>query len=81
MGKIQKIDPDKWYSLTDLAEMKAFPFLPNYKRYRTLIARDKVGKNHLKAMTMGDGRTKRYSFKGSNVIRFVELVNAGKVSI
>lgn len=77
----KKIEPEKWYSLTDLTNLNAFPFLPNYKRYRTLVARDKAGKNHLKGMTMGDGRTKRYSFKGANVIKFVELVNQGKVNI
>lgn len=80
MGR-KKIEPEKWYSLTDLAKLNAFPFLPNYKRYRTLVARDKAGKNYLKGMTMGSGRTLRYSFKGSNIIRFVDLVNAGKINI
>ena len=75
-----KINIEKWYSLTELADGSVFPWLgSDIRRYRKFVALDKKGNNHLKGMITGIGKTRRYSFKGSNILTFIKLVEDGKV--
>lgn len=67
----KKINPEKWYSLTELAN-GLLPFLgTDIRRYRRFVKADREGDNHLKAVITGDGKTKRYRFKGSNVMKTI----------
>lgn len=77
---IKKINPEKWYSLTELAD-GLLPFLgTDIRRYRRFVKADRDGDNHLKAVITGDGKTKRYKFKGSNVIKTISAAVAGDVT-
>lgn len=78
----KKIDSERWYSLTELADGHMFPWLGcDIRRYRRFVGIDRKGKNHLKGMIMGKGKTKRYNFKGENIATFLNLVEAGKFNV
>lgn len=82
MKKKQDILPNEWYSLTYLARQKVFPWLgADIRTYRSFVTKESKGKNLLKGVIIGDGRLKRYQFKGENIIKFKSLIEAGKVQL
>lgn len=77
-----KIDPERWYTLSALVESKLFPwFGEDLRLYRNIVSRDMKGPNHLKTLTIGEGKRKRYRFKGEHIISFIEKVEKGSVRL
>lgn len=83
----QKIDiqPTQFYSLKELVLMKAFGWVNHTgdvsndtRAYRREIDNDQSNKNILRAIVRGTGRNTRYSFKGSNVAKFIATVESGQ---
>ncbi len=82
MVRVKKIDPKKWYSLSDLVEGNLFPWCNgDIRRYRHLVNADKRNKDHLKTMIIGDGKGKRYQMKGQNIINFLAKVENGTIRL
>lgn len=78
----KKLDPHQWYTLTDLVNERVFPWIgKDIRSYRRFVANDRRNGNHLKPVIIGDGRLKRYSFKGQHIIRFIEKMETGSVTI
>lgn len=78
----KKIDPEKWYSLSDLVEQNLFPWCNgDIRRYRNVVQADKKSKDHLKTMIIGEGKGKRYQVKGKNIISFLTQVEDGSVRL
>lgn len=81
MGKRQ-IDPEAWYTLSDLVRLDAFPFCgTDIRRYRAAVKADLRDRNVLKTIVRGKGMAVRYSFKGSNVIRFIAAVEEARIQL
>ncbi len=77
-----KVDPEKWYTLSDLVKQCLFPWCGNdIRRYRRVIQTDLQDKNHLKTFMMGRGRTTRYRMKGASIISFIQRVEAGEIHL
>jgi hypothetical protein len=81
MPKTIKIDPKGYYTLQDIVRGDFFPWARSFWSVRNAVALDSQGKNVLKALIQGEGRAKKYHFKGENIIRFVKAVEAGKVRL
>lgn len=78
--KIKKINPDTWYTLTELVSNNYFPWCgKGIRRYRRFIFADMQGQNYLKGLVLGQGRTTRYSFKGENIIKLYNAVEKGLI--
>lgn len=79
--KVKKnlVDPRAWYSLQDIVRDKMFPWASTFSTVRRIVEMDKAGKNFLKPMIQGEGRAKKYQFKGENIINFLKAVETGKV--
>lgn len=76
------VDPEKWYTLSDIAELRLFPWCgTDLRRYRRVVLADLKDANHLKTVKMGDGRTTRYQMKGSNITSFIMRVEAGEIRL
>lgn len=75
----KKIETETWYSLLELVDVGAFPWIGKDVRvYKQAIVKDLKGKNHLKTIVSGTGKGTRYRFKGENVIKFIKLVESGR---
>jgi len=81
MNKQVKIEPSKWYTMQDIVRDKHFPWAGTFWLVRKVVALDKKGKNILKAQITGEGRGLKYHFKGENIIKFVNAVEAGTVRL
>lgn len=81
MAKTQKIKAEEWYSLQDMVRSNVFPWANSFSTVRRIVETDKANKNILKATISGEGRGKKYLFKGSNIINFINAVEAGKVQL
>lgn len=79
--KQKKLVPSEWYSLQDIVRDKMIPWARSFPTIRRIIELDNKNKNILKPMIKGDGRAKKYQFKGENIINFVKAVEAGKVRL
>lgn len=77
--KQKKIDPDAWYSLQDIVREKMFGWAKSFSTVRRVVELDMQGKNILKAMIQGEGRAKKYQFKGENIINFIKQAESGKI--
>lgn len=76
------IDPEKWYTLTDLVEQKLFPWCgEDIRNYRKMVLADKNSDNILRTVVVGRGKGSRYQFKGSSVIKFINSFEAGTVRL
>ena len=74
------IKASEWYTLKDIATREMFPWCKSYYRsIRNLVDLDKKNQNILKGTTIGLGTQKRYHFKGENIIKFINLFEAGKI--
>ncbi len=81
MNKKLKIDPESWYSLSDIVEDKMFPWARSFWSVRNLVAVDRRNKNILKANIVGTGRATKYHFKGDNINKFIKEFELGKVKL
>lgn len=80
--KETRIDPDRWYTLTDLVAENLFPWCgEDIRRYRGMVQADQKGDNHLKAVVIGKGFSTRYQIKGKNIIQFIAQFEEGKVNL
>lgn len=80
--KKNRIDPDAWYTLSDLVKDEVFTFCgTDIRRYRSAVKADKKGADILKTVIRGTGMGLRYTFKGVNVINFIQAVESGKVNL
>jgi hypothetical protein len=73
----QKIDPEKFYGLIEIVDLKLFPWCKDVKMVRNWVHKDRLTKNKLKAIIEGDERRKRYHIKGSNIIEFLKAIEEG----
>ena len=76
-----KVKSEGWYTLQDIAREKMFPWAHSFWSVRNVVKLDKEKTNILKAAITGKGRATKYHFKGSNIIKFVNQVEAGKVRL
>jgi len=78
-----KIEKEKYYSLKELSEMNAIPWVSEYRSLRKMVKYDieKNNNRHFKAIVKGTGTTTRYLIKGENVINFVKKVSASGMII
>lgn len=76
-----KTKPEGWYTLQDIVREKMFPWAHSFWSVRNVVKLDKEKTNILKAAITGKGRATKYHFKGSNIIKFVNQVEAGKVRL
>lgn len=77
-----KIDPEKYYTLSDLVSKNMFPWCgTDIRRYRRFVTADLENKNHLKPVIIGEGRMRRYQFKGNNIINFIKRVEEGAIRL
>lgn len=78
----ETINGSEWYTLSDLVRLGVFPFCgTDIRSYRAAVKSDLAGRNILKTVVKGEGMGVRYSFKGSNIIRYKRAVEEGKVRI
>ena len=75
--KAQRIDPERWYNLSEMVDEKVFSWCKNIATYRRHILSDRKNSNLLKAVVIGTGRQKQYRIKGENIIKFVVSVEDG----
>ena len=78
MSKQIKIEPNEWYTLSDVVRHNFFPWANSFSSVRGVVRADASKKNILKCTVQGEGRGTKYHFKGSNIIKFVEAVTEGK---
>ena len=73
------IDPERWYHLSELARMGAFPWIRSndQRTYARTVARDQQAQDILRTMNQGNGRGTRYKMKGENIIKFRDAVENG----
>lgn len=79
--KNNKIDPKGWYTLLDIARSGMFPWANSFWSVRRIVELDRGSKNILKANVTGTGRGTKYHFRGSNINKFVEAFESGKVRL
>lgn len=73
MAEIQtKINPESWYNLNDIFRFKMFPWAKSFSSVRKFVDQDRLGTNLLKVNIIGDGKGKKYHFKGENIIKFIK---------
>lgn len=80
MAKTVKLDPAGWYTLQEIVQMQAFPWLSSYHSVRKAV----TSKQHAKVLqpvVKGTGKNVRYQVKGENIIKFIKGVEAGSVRL
>lgn len=75
--KTVKIEKENWYNLLDIVDLGLFPWCKDIKTIRNWIHRDKLGKDKLKTMIVGQGKKARYHIQGKNLIEFIKSVEEG----
>ena len=75
------IKPDESYTLQDIVRNKMFPWASSFWSVRNFVALDGEKTNILKPLIVGKGRATKYHFKGSNIIKFIQAVEAGEVRL
>ena len=73
----KRIDPNRNYSLVDIANEGIFPWGSNIATVRKWIEKDRNSENKLKAVIVGEDRGKKYHIKGENIIKFIVNVEDG----
>lgn len=69
--KKAKIEIENWYTLQDIVKQKMFSWATSFWSVRKLVEFDGKHKNILQAKVTGNGRGKKYHFKGENIIKFI----------
>lgn len=78
----QEIKANEWYTLFDLVRIKAFPFCgSDVRTYRKVVQTDGKSQNCLRPIISGTGKGQRYRFKGENILKFIQNVEAGKIQV
>lgn len=73
----RKIDPARWYTLTDIVKEGLFPWCDNIATVRKWVLADKNTKNKLKVVIVGEGKARKYHMRGENIISFLVNVEDG----
>ena len=73
----RKIRELEEYNLSRIKQEGLFPWAKSIITIRSIIKRDYLGDNILKALISGQGRGTDYKIKGSNLIKFLEKCGAG----
>lgn len=77
-----KLEAARWYTLTELAALDAFPWCGgDVRRYKKTVLADREHDNVLKANVTGTGKATRYQLKGENIIRFIGVFESGKARL
>lgn len=74
-GYTNMIDPNKWYSVSEISQERLIPALETDYKIKRWIDR-----GYLKGNTIGKGQGKRYFIKGEKIIQFVAKWEAGDFS-
>lgn len=77
----KKVEPNETYSMQDIVRDGIFPWAKSFWTVRNLVAMDQRNQNILKPLIIGTGRATKYHFKGENIIKFIQAVDAGKVRL
>lgn len=72
MDLTQAIKPKQIYTVTDIVTENILPWARNYRTIVKLIEQDLAGENILEAEVAGEGRQRRYSISGRNIIKYVK---------
>ncbi len=78
---IKKIEPNKFYTPTEIAEQKLFPWIEHEKTIRQFIAQDAKDRDILKAV-IKKGATEngtRYFVRGANIIKLLAKFEDGSL--
>lgn len=67
---MKKIDPRKWYTIKDLHDLGAFPWIGSYQSYWNFVKRDMAGDNRLGAKLVAG--TRGHFIEGDKVIKLVK---------
>lgn len=76
----KKIQPEEWYTMSDIVKNHWFSWAKSFRKVRNIVKADIDNKNILKPKIEGVGTGTKYHFKGANIIKFLEAVEAGKVN-
>lgn len=79
--KKESINDDYWYNLKDIHKLRMIPWVSSIITLRKIVEKDIDNNNILKPVITGIGKGKKYSFKGENIIKFINLVEQGKVKL
>lgn len=80
-SKQKKIEIEQYYTLKDIVSGEWFGWATTFRTARIVVENDHKNKNILKALITDEGRQKRYHFKGSNIIKFIKMVEDGKLQL
>jgi hypothetical protein len=75
---MNKIQPNKKYSLMELHKMNAFLWVKSFAAYRNIIMNNKASKDLLKIEIVGERPFRGYFILGKYVIEFVKSRKAHK---
>ena len=73
-----KIDPNKTYNLTELVELRVFPWIKDRRVYRRIIIENK---SLLRVEVKGDGKGREYRIKGKHLLKFVKDIDLSTVML
>lgn len=76
-----KIKAEATYTMQDIVRDRMFPWATSFWSVRNFVKLDSDKTNILKPLIVGKGRATKYHFKGSNIIKFIDAVEAGKVRL
>lgn len=76
----KRINPRARYTMRDIVDEQMFWWATSYPSVRKRVERDLAGRNILKTVVVGEGRLKRYHFRGTNIKRFIKAFQEGKVN-
>ena len=74
---INKIDPNREYSLLSMQREGLFPWAKHRQTIRNMVKKDYWGANVLKARISGEGAGTDYAIKGRNIIKFIKKYGEG----
>lgn len=81
MPRAKKIEKERWYTLKDLVVNEVFPWANSFWSIRRIVSKDQENQNVLKVTITGEGRGRKYHFKGEHIISFIKAVDAGKIKL
>lgn len=73
------IKAEESYTMQDIVSSKMFVWATSFWSVRKIVKFDSKTKNILKPLIIGKGRATKYHFKGANIIKFIQAVEAGTV--
>lgn len=76
-----KIKPSEYYSLKDIVQYGMLPWYSSFEYVRKVVRKDYQNRNIMKAIITGEGTNRKYQIKGENIIKFINAVENGKVTL